>query len=344
MKTHVLASFDYHLPPARIAQTPMRPRDASRLLVLHRECGALEHRTFRDATDYLLRGDVLVVNNSKVIPARLIGKKDTGGSVEVLLVRRARRGEWHALLKNFKKSELGKTITIGKNRCVYCVPKAKNSDGTWLVVFSEKGKRLHDRLALHGATPTPPYIAQSSALSAYQTVYARRAGSVAAPTAGFHFTKTLIAKLKKKGVLFCEVTLHVGPGTFLPIRNDDIKKHLMHAEQAELSPAAARTINAARREGRRIIAVGTTSVRVLESFSDSNGRVQAGKRDVNIFIYPPYRFKVVDALITNFHLPKSTLLLLVSAFAGTKLIKACYAEAIKKKYRFYSFGDAMFIC
>lgn len=342
-KPYLLSHYDYALPQNAVAQKPVRPRDASRLMVVDRSTGEIAHRRFADIVEYLRAGDVLVLNDSKVIPARLIGIKSTGGTVEILLVRKVRDGIWTCLLKNFRHGEIGKAITIGKTSILRCVPKKSIGGGLWEVHFAEIGWAFEHGLQKHGAAPTPPYIAARSALSRYQTVYAKNAGSVAAPTAGFHFTKPLLAKLRKKGIRVCTVTLHVGPGTFLPIRFDDIRKHTMHPESATLSAPVARTINDAKREGRRVIAIGTTSVRVLESFSDATGHFRAGKKDVGIFIYPPYHFKTVDVLITNFHLPKSTLLLLVSAFAGTELIKACYAEAIRQKYRFYSFGDAMLI-
>lgn len=344
-----LSDFDYILPENLIAQKPIRPRDHSRLLVVDTATRTTSDRHFFDIIDYLRSGDVLVINTSKVIPARLLGTKNTGGSVEVFLVRKISSSVWNVLLKNFRESDIGKTVTIGTQASLHCTPIRKHIDGTWEVIFKETGSVFSQRLARHGKTPTPPYIPASSTLATYQTVYAKTQGSVAAPTAGFHFTKSLLAKIKKMGVTVCTVTLHVGPGTFLPIREDDITKHIMHSEQGIMTAQTAKILNAAKKEGRRVIAVGTTSVRVLESFSTTQGVVSSGEKDIDLFIYPGYQFKAVDALITNFHLPHSTLLLLVSAFAeykskgGAPFIKKCYADAIKKKYRFYSFGDSMML-
>lgn len=349
MKKLPLSDFDFELPQGRIAQKPMRPRDSSRLMVVHTKTQTIEHRHFCDIIDYLIPGDVLVLNDSKVIPARLKGHKSTGGTSEILLVRKLAPSTWSALVKNAKESDAGKMITIGITSPLHCTLMQKNSDSTWIVKFAETGAMFQRRLALHGDTPTPPYITAHSTLARYQTVYAHHHGSVAAPTAGFHFTKPLLSRLKKRGVRVTTVTLHVGPGTFLPIREDDVTKHVIHSEQGFLGARSAALINAAKKKGNRIIAVGTTSVRVLESFADSRGVLHAGEKDIDLFIYPGYRFKIVDALITNFHLPKSTLLLLVSAFAahrtknGCAFIQTCYAEAIHKNYRFYSFGDAMVI-
>ncbi len=344
-----LTDFNYRLPPERIAQKPAQPRDSSKLLVLHTRSGKREHKIFRDIAQILQPGDLLVTNDSKVIPARILGTKTTGGYVEIFLVRKAGRRKWTVLLKNFTQKEIGKTIVIDKKSNFVATPLFQAGDGVWTVEFSKTGTALGRLIEKHGKTPTPPYISERSALSRYQTVYAKHAGSVAAPTAGFHFTKRLLARLRQRGIDTATVTLHVGPGTFLPIRTDDLTHHRMHEEVAYVSASEAKKIRKAKKEGRRIIAVGTTSVRVLEGFCDEDDAFRAGTKEIDLFIYPGYRFRMVDALITNFHLPQSTLLLLVCAFAeqnmkhGTKAILSAYRDAVNKKYRFYSFGDSMFI-
>lgn len=350
MQTPHLSQFDYDLPPDRIAQTHAKPRDHSRLLVLDGATGALEHSRFDHLATLLRKGDVLVVNTSKVLPARLEGVKSTGGRVDILLVRDLGRNRWHAMLKNFSLREVGKTISIGKQGLLKAHVIEPMSDGLWTMRFSSRnGNTVPSLLKRYGKTPTPPYIARSHSLSDYQTVYAKEVGSVAAPTAGFHFTKRLMSALKKKGVIFCPVTLHVGPGTFLPIRDEDISRHRMHSEFASINARSAKIINGAKKDGRRVIAVGTTAVRTLESFADALGHIVPGAKDTRLFITLAYQFKIVDALITNFHLPRTTLLVLVASFAewkkegGRKRVLAAYDEAIKRKYRFYSFGDAMFI-
>lgn len=347
--THSLTSYWYDLPTDRIAQKSAVPRDHSRLCALSLADKSIADLHFFDIASLLKKGDLIVMNNSKVIPARLKGVKETGGSAEVFLVRKESGKRWSALLKKIKARDIGKRIFCSPDKSFFVVPREKLSDGTWLVDLSLSGKRLFQSIVRYGVAPTPPYVKTAMRLSRYQTVYAKKEGSVAAPTAGFHFTKKQIDSLKNKGVLFTEVTLHVGPGTFLPLRTDDIRQHTMHGEYAELSKRSARAINQARRERRRIIAVGTTSVRVLEGFADENGHVEPGKKDITLYIYPGYRFKLVDALLTNFHLPESTLLVLVCAFAEFKakgtaqFIMSCYTRAVKKGYRFYSFGDCMFI-
>jgi S-adenosylmethionine:tRNA ribosyltransferase-isomerase len=344
-----LSSFSYHLPKEFIAQKPIRPRDHSRLMALNVKKSTFTHAHFFDIISFLIRGDVLVFNNSKVIPARLFGKKETGGAVEILLVRKLSENRWSALLKNVKKNDSGKKITIANVNNLAATLCVCDKNGVWEIEFNKKGSSLHTALQKVGIAPTPPYIKQISHLAHYQTVYAKHEGSIAAPTAGFHFTKQLLAKLRKKGIALHEVTLHVGPGTFSPIRDHTITKHTMHPEYAELSSRTARAINMAKKQGRRIICVGTTSVRVLESFADTHGVLHAGKKDVNLFIYPGFCFKIVEGMITNFHLSESTLILLVCAFAewkhtgGKKIILSAYRSAIAKKYRFYSFGDAMLI-
>lgn len=304
---------------------------------------------FFDIISFLKRGDVLVFNNSKVIPARLFGKKETGGAVEILLVRQLTKNRWSALLKHIKTHDIGKKIVISGTSNLTAALCAHNQDNVWEIEFSKKGEALRRALRKAGSAPTPPYVEQASDLKIYQTVYAKHEGSVAAPTAGFHFTKPLLTKLRKKGISLCEVTLHVGPGTFSPIRTDNITHHTMHPEYAVLSKKTAQFINTAKKEGRRIICVGTTSVRVLEGFADDRSILHAGEKDVNLFIYPGFCFKIVTGMITNFHLPESTLLLLVCAFAewkhkgGKDVVLSAYQSAIRKKYRFYSFGDAMMI-
>lgn len=346
-----LKDFNYNLPQSLIAQKPVRPRDHSRLLVIETQKEQLKHHRFYEIEKFLQSGDVLILNDSKVLPARLIGKKPSGGRVEILLLKEVKSGRWEALIKNLKeKTGLEQKIVIRRRFTALAV---KNSGGgIWDVQFNLKGRKLKKALAKFGLAPVPPYIKRLSNLKEYQTVYAKKLGSAAAPTAGFHFTKRLIGKLKKKGVKILFVTLHVGLGTFQPIKTEDIKRHKVYSEWAAISRKTARAINRARMECRRIIAVGTTTARTLESFAGARGFVKAGKKEVDLFILPGYKFKVLDSLITNFHLPKTTLLLLVSAFLGfkeknqakgrRKLFRA-YNEAIKRKYRFYSFGDAMMI-
>ncbi len=346
-----LSDFSYNLPEELIASAPASPRDHSRLLVVDRRSGRLEHRRFFNIVDYLRTGDVLVINDSKVIPARLLGKKTSGGAVEIFLskplavtpAKKAAPSEiWECLIKG-KHMRPGTRVDFSKT--FFAVVGEKTGD-TWAVSFNKSGAQFRRALARYGQTPLPPYIKPSAKASAarYQTVYAdaSHAGSVAAPTAGLHFTPRLLAALRKKGVVIQKVTLHVGLGTFLPVRVEDVTKHRMHGEWVEVSAAVKKTINAARKRGGRIIAVGTTSVRSLEAaFADSPDK--AFKGSVEIFIYPSYRFRAVDGMITNFHLPESTLLMLVSAFATRSIIRRAYAAAIKERYRFYSFGDAMLI-
>lgn len=367
-----LKDFAYDLPKNLVAQEPMKPRDSSRLLVLDKKTGRIKHRHFYEIINYLRKGDVLVLNNTKVMPARLIGRRaGTGGRVEIFLLRQTplnpltlRSGQaplsggrveaWQCLVGGKKRKENLK-VEFGQELKAEII--RNNHDGTWQVKFNKSGARLMKIVEKIGQVPLPPYIKRDSALKsrhdikAYQTVYAdeKKLGSVAAPTAGFHFTKKLINRLKKKGVQFEYVTLQVGLGTFAPIKSDDITKHQMHAEWLEISKKTLISIIKAKSEGRRIIAVGTTATRTLESvFSRKELRVANYElRDysawTDIFIYPGYKFKAVDAMITNFHLPKSTLLMLVSAFTGRREILNVYREAIKKKYRFYSYGDAMLI-
>ena len=340
-----LAHFNYDLPKKYIAQKPINPRDHSRLLILDKKTGIVEHKYFYDISKYLSEGDVVVMNNSKVIPARLWGNKETGGKMEVFLLNKITNQEWEVLVggKGQKKS----LMIFFKNGLEGKLLR-KLPGGIWKIRFNKGGKSFEKIYKKIGETPTPPYIKQKSNLTKYQTVYASKEGSVAAPTAGFHFTKPLIQKLKKKKVQFEQVTLHVGLGTFQPVKVEDIKKHKMHPEFVEVSKKTLQKLWQAKKDGKRIIAVGTTSVRVLETVMASlrNKNIpptEPFKGWVNLFIYPGFEFKFTDAMITNFHLPQSTLLMLVSGFASRKYILNAYEEAKKKNYRFYSFGDAMFI-
>lgn len=335
------SSYYYDLPEELIAQTPVEPRDSSRLLVYHRKNGQIEHKIFRDIVDYLNKGDVLVINNTRVLPARLFGYKDTGAKIEVLLQKRIDLKNWEVIAKPFKRLSVGTKVTFSTN--LSCEVVEKGDYGSCKIRFDFDGV-FEDRLSEVGQMPLPPYIHEKlKNKERYQTVYSKVEGSSAAPTAGLHFTKELLTKIKDKGVEIIEVLLHVGLGTFRPVKEDNILNHDMHSEYIEMTEENANKLNRAKQEGRRIIAVGTTSVRVLESCADNNGNIIPQKRETDIFIYPSYKFKVVDALITNFHLPESTLIMLVSAFAGYDETMHIYREAVKEKYRFFSFGDAMFI-
>lgn len=335
------SSYYYDLPENLIAQTPIEPRDSSRLLVYDRKQNKIEHKIFRDIVDYLNTGDVLVINNTRVLPARLFGFKDTGAKIEVLLQKRINLKDWEVIARPFKRLKEGTRITFSQN--LSCTILKKEDYGSCVVRFDFDGV-FEDRLSEVGQMPLPPYIHEKlKDKERYQTVYSKVEGSSAAPTAGLHFTPQLLNKLKDKGVEIVEVLLHVGLGTFRPVKEDNILNHEMHSEYIEMSKENADKLNSAKREGRRIIAVGTTSVRVLESCADENGVIVPQKRETDIFIYPSYKFKVVDALITNFHLPESTLIMLISAFAGYDETMSIYNEAVKQKYRFFSFGDAMFI-
>lgn len=366
-----LSDFDYNLPQELIAQEPVKPRDSSRLLVLDKETGQIEHDTFKDIDNYLQKGDVLVANDSQVIPARLLGKKrDTGGGVEVFLHACLEAGEWECLLKG---GRLRPGTTVIFSRGLEACIKGKYSEDTWRVEFNKKDRELFSIIQHIGHTPLPPYIKRPQGerkedRQRYQTVYAdqKKKGSVAAPTAGLHFTNRVMNKLKRKGVELEYVTLHVGLGTFAPVKTERIEEHKMHAEWAEVTSDTLKSIIKAKREGRRVVAVGTTSVRVLEAIFQKYEYQKLLENNiencelkiencfngwVNIFIYPGVEFRVVDAMITNFHLPKSSLLMLVSAFAcpepsrraGKDKIDKAYQEAIKERYRFYSYGDAMLI-
>lgn len=335
------STYFYDLPEELIAQTPIEPRDMSRLLVYNRKTDKIEDKIFRDITDYLHKGDVLVVNNTRVLPARLFGYKDTGAKIEVLLQKRIDLKNWEVIARPFKRLQEGTKITFSQNLSAIVVEKGDY--GSCKIKFDFDGVFEH-RLSEVGQVPLPPYIHEKlKNKERYQTVYAKIEGSSAAPTAGLHFTKELLAKIKDMGVEIIEVLLHVGLGTFRPVKEENILEHQMHSEYIEMSKENADILNKAKRDGRRIIAVGTTSVRVLESCVDEEGKIIAQKKDTSIFIYPSYNFKVVDALITNFHLPESTLIMLVSAFAGYDNTMKIYHHAVENRYRFFSFGDAMFI-
>lgn len=340
MKT---SDFYFDLPEELIAQDPLEDRSSSRLLVLNKETGSITHKVFKDIKDYLKAGDCLVLNNTKVIPARLIGEKEgTGAKIELLLLKRLEGDVWETLVKPGKKAKPGTRIVFGGGLLVGEITEVIE-DGNRHIKFYYEGifEEILDQL---GQMPLPPYIHhQLQDKNRYQTVYAKYEGSAAAPTAGLHFTQDLLAELKEMGVIVASVTLHVGLGTFRPVKVDDVTEHHMHSEFYQVLPEEAEKINAAKREGRRVICVGTTSCRTIESAADENGVVQAGSGDTDIFIYPGYKFKVLDCLITNFHLPESTLLMLVSALAGKDYIMDAYKEAVEMRYRFFSFGDAMFI-
>ena len=339
MKT---SDFDYFLPEELIAQTPVYPRDSSRLLVYNREKDTIEHKHFYDIIDYLKEGDVLVRNNTKVLPARMFGYTANGGKVEVLLLKRFDLNEWEVLVKPGKKARVGAKLTISNELSLEVVGTIEES-GSRRVRFYYDGV-FEDVISRVGEMPLPPYITEKlKDQNRYQTVYAKVDGSAAAPTAGLHFTDELIEKIKAKGVEIVDVLLHVGLGTFRPVKTDDILSHHMHSEYYEIDEKSAERINLAKKEGRRVIAVGTTSVRTLESASDENGYVRAIKDNTEIFIYPPYKFKCVDALITNFHLPKSTLIMLVSSLATREKILNVYNTAVNERYRFFSFGDSMLV-
>ncbi|WP_027876434.1 tRNA preQ1(34) S-adenosylmethionine ribosyltransferase-isomerase QueA [Meiothermus cerbereus] len=333
-----LEDFDYHLPPELIAQSGAEPRDASRLMVVDRKRGEIEHRIFRDLPQYLRAGDVLVLNESKVIPARTFATNPHGTGLEVLLVREVptSQGLWEALLKPAKRARVGSRLTFADG--LTATVEAIEEDGTRLLRFSGN---VWEHLENIGKTPLPPYIHASVDPARYQTVYAKTPGSVAAPTAGLHFTPELMNKIGGLGVEIHYVTLHVGPGTFKPVQGDP-NQHVMHLEPYEVSPETATAINRAKAEGRRVIAVGTTVVRTLETAWDGT-QLQAGQGETQLFIRPGFQYHVVDALITNFHLPKSTLLMLVSAFMGHGLMQRAYQTAVAERYRFYSLGDAMLI-
>ncbi|MCI6733642.1 MAG: tRNA preQ1(34) S-adenosylmethionine ribosyltransferase-isomerase QueA [Clostridiales bacterium] len=332
------SDFYYDLPEELIAQTPLEPRDSSRLLVYNRTTDEVFHRHFRDVGDYLKPGDLLVVNTTKVYPARIFAYTEHGGKVEILLLKRQNLTDWECLVKPGKKCREGVVLVVNDELKAEIL--SRTDDGGRIVRFIFDGV-FEDILSRVGEMPLPPYIHEKlKDKDRYQTVYCKQEGSAAAPTAGLHFTLRLIDELKAKGVEFAEVQLNVGLGTFRPVKTDDLEHHKMHTEYYVIDEENAEKINKAKREGRRVIAVGTTSVRTLETVADENGFVKAQSGDTSIFIYPPYKFKCVEGLITNFHLPESTLVMLVSAFASREKILELYNLAVKEKYRFFSFGDA----
>ena len=346
MKT---SDFDYSLPLKLIAQTPVQPRDKSRLMVLHRSDGLMEHRRFTELVNYLQAGDVLVFNDSRVIPARLRGRRvDTGGGVELLLLRRLEASVWEALVKRSKRLHAGTEIILAKDSVEESLPEVsaeiieEKHNGIKVIRFSDE--TLLEKL---GEIPLPPYIHNPlSNPDRYQTVYARVAGSVAATTAGLHFTQKVLSSIEQKGIRCLFTTLHIGLDTFSPVREEDPLEHAIHSEYGVLSPEVASQLSQAKKEGRRVVCVGTTTVRIVEQAAQLSNplNLQPFEGWVNLFIVPGYQFRMVDALVTNFHLPRSTLLMLVTAFAGKELINKAYREAITQRYRFYSFGDAMLIC
>lgn len=335
MKT---SDFYYDLPEELIAQTPVEPRDSSRLLVYNRSEDKVEHKVFNQIGDYLKSGDLLVINTTKVYPARIFAYTEHGGKVEILLLKRINLTDWECLVKPGKKCRDGVKFIVNNELALTVM--SKTDDGGRIISFSFDGV-FEDILSRVGEMPLPPYIHEKlKDKDRYQTVYCKEEGSAAAPTAGLHFTLRLIDELKAKGVEFAEVNLHVGLGTFRPVKVENAEEHKMHVEFCEISAENARKINSAKKDGRRVIAVGTTSVRTLESFANDDGTVKSGSMDTGIFIYPPYRFKCVNGMITNFHLPESTLVMLVAAFVGKEKILELYNLAVKEKYRFFSFGDA----
>jgi len=339
MKTH---DFYYDLPEELIAQTPLEKRDTSRLMVLNRETGAVTHKHFYDILDYLNPGDCLVMNDSRVLPARLLGRRPTGGAVEVLLLRDLGDKCWECLCKPGRKMQVGNEVIFGNGELTATV-KAVQEDGNRVVEFRYEGIFL-EVLECLGKMPLPPYIkAELADQERYQTVYSREVGSAAAPTAGLHWTKELLEKAREKGVKTAFVTLHVGLGTFRPVKAENILEHHMHSELCMMSAETAAILNETKANGGRVICVGTTSCRTLESLAKADGTFEAGSKWTEIFIYPGYTFKAMDGLITNFHLPESTLVMLVSAFAGREHVLSAYEQAVAERYRFFSFGDAMCI-
>ena len=339
----LLKDYEYNLPEELIGQHPREPRDHSRLMVVNKENKTTEDKHFYDIIDYLNPGDILVRNSTKVIPARLIGKKETGAVLEIFLLKRQSLDTWECLVGHAKKLKLGQKVYIGENNELVGELLEIKDDGNRIIKFYFEGvfEEVLDKL---GEMPLPPYIVEElEDQSRYQTVYAKRGESVAAPTAGLHFTEALLEKIKNKGITIVDIYLEVGLGTFRPVQVEDVLQHKMHTEKFEIPKEACDIINKAKKDGRRIVAVGTTTVRALESAVNENGELISETADTNIFIYPGYKFKMTDALITNFHLPKSTLLMLVSAFSSREFMLKVYEEAVEKKYHFFSFGDAMFI-
>ncbi|MBE5742795.1 MAG: tRNA preQ1(34) S-adenosylmethionine ribosyltransferase-isomerase QueA [Clostridiales bacterium] len=335
------SDFYYDLPEELIAQTPVEPRDSSRLFVYDRKSDEISHKHFRDIYDLLNEGDLLVINTTKVYPARIFAYTEHGGKVEILLLKRQNLTDWEVLVKPGKKCKEGVVLTVNDELKVEIISRTEEGGRNVRFIFDGV---FEDILSRVGEMPLPPYIREKlKDKDRYQTVYCKKEGSAAAPTAGLHFTRELIQKLKDKGVQFAEVNLNVGLGTFRPVKSEDLSGHKMHTEYFEITEENAKIINEAKKEGRRVIAVGTTSVRTLESASNDDGTVKAVSGDTSIFIYPPYKFKVVDSLITNFHLPESTLIMLVSALSTREKTLELYKTAVEERYRFFSFGDSMFI-
>lgn len=335
--------FDFYLPEELIAQHPILKRDSSRMMVMDRKTGELEHKNFFDIIDYLEEGDTLVLNDTKVIPARLFGvKEETSAHIEILLLKNIEKDDWECLVKPAKRVKIGTVVSFGDGMLkAKCTKIGEEGIREFTFMYEGLFYELLDKL---GTMPLPPYIReQLSDQDRYQTVYAKNVGSAAAPTAGLHFTKDLMKKIRDKGIDICYVTLHVGLGTFRPVNVSDVTKHTMHSEYYTMSEEVALKLNKAKSEGRRIIAVGTTSTRTLETVISRYGEFRECSGWTNIFIYPGYKFGAIDGLITNFHLPKSTLIMLVSAFANKEIVMNAYKEAVKNKYRFFSFGDCMFI-
>lgn len=341
MKT---SDFYYDLPEELIAQTPIEPRNSSRLMILHKKTGEIEHKIFNDLTEYLNENDCLILNNTRVIPARIFGVKDeTGAVVEFLLLSQKENDTWECLCKPGRKAKIGTKFSFGEGKLTGEVVGINNDEGSRYVKFSSEGN-IFSVLDEIGAMPLPPYIKEKlSDKERYQTVYSKKLGSAAAPTAGLHFTTDMLERISSMGVKIGYVTLHVGLGTFRPVKVDDVTKHHMHTEHYVMPKETADLINATKKNGGRVISVGTTSCRTLESVAVKNNCICADEGDTSIFIYPGYEFKCIDALITNFHLPESTLIMLVSALAGYDNIMNAYNTAVKERYRFFSFGDAMFI-
>ena len=342
MKT---SDFFYELPQELIAQTPVEPRDSSRLMLLDKRTGNVEHKIFHDLIDYLNEGDCLILNDTRVIPARIYGvKNETGAVVEFLLLKQSENNVWECLCKPGKRAKIGTEFVFGEG-LVSCKVVDIAEDGNRKIKFNCDAKEIYNILDKIGKMPLPPYITEELKNGErYQTVYSRELGSAAAPTAGLHFTKEMLKAIEEKGVKIGYVTLHVGLGTFRPVKVDDVTKHKMHSEHYQLSKETADLINETKKNNGRVISVGTTSTRTLESVASKNGCICEDEDDTSIFIYPGYEFKCIDALITNFHLPESTLIMLISAFAGYDNVMNAYKTAVQEKYRFFSFGDAMFIC
>lgn len=338
-----VSDFDFYLPEELIAQCPLKERDSSRFMVVDRNTGEIEHRVFHDVIDYLVPGDTIVLNNTRVLPARLIGEKEgTGGKIEFLLLKRIEGDKWECLAKPGKKAKVGAMFTFGEGK-LKAVVREIGLEGNRVIEFIYDGifEEILDEL---GQMPLPPYIHEKlDDRERYQTVYSKEKGSAAAPTAGLHFTEDLLEKIREKGVNIAFVTLHVGLGTFRPVKVEAIDDHIMHSEYYELDEENAKIINDTKKRGNRVIAVGTTSTRTLETIGSKDGEVRAQSGWTDIFIFPGYKFNIVDALITNFHLPESTLIMLVSALAGKENIMNAYKKAVEEKYRFFSFGDSMFI-